>query len=108
MTSSRPQSWPALLAAGLTTLLWASAFVSIRSAGESYSPGALALGRLLTGSPLLLGLLALTRTGWPPRAAWPGIACAGVLSAAPRSWAPPQPRPDAPPSWAWCCAWWRP
>ncbi|MDX2687591.1 EamA family transporter, partial [Streptomyces scabiei] len=34
-----------LLAAGaatVTVVLWASAFVSIRSAGEAYSPGALA------------------------------------------------------------------
>ncbi|MDX3201421.1 EamA family transporter, partial [Streptomyces scabiei] len=41
-----------LLAAGaatVTVVLWASAFVSIRSAGEAYSPGALALGRLLAG-----------------------------------------------------------
>ncbi|MFE9253110.1 DMT family transporter [Streptomyces sp. NPDC007088] len=75
----RSSSRAALLAAAVTVVLWASAFVSIRSAGAAYSPGALALGRLLTGA-LVLGALALVRrTGWPPRAAWPGIAVSGVL-----------------------------
>jgi len=36
----------ALAAAGVTVLLWGSAFVGIRSAGRSFSPGALSLGRL--------------------------------------------------------------
>ncbi|MER6223945.1 DMT family transporter [Streptomyces sp900105755] len=66
-------------AAAVTVVLWASAFVSIRSAGGSYSPGALALGRLLSGS-LVLGLLCLVRReGLPPRSAWRGIAISGVL-----------------------------
>ncbi|NED98894.1 DMT family transporter [Phytoactinopolyspora halotolerans] len=68
-----------MLAAGVTVLLWASAFVSIRSAGSEYSPGALALGRLSAGS-VALGVILLVRGhGWPPRAAWPGIAACGVL-----------------------------
>ncbi|MFD3685913.1 DMT family transporter [Nocardiopsis sp. NPDC058631] len=80
MTSSHARRrWPAPAAAGVTVLLWASAFVSIRSAGEFYSPGALALGRLAAGSLVLVAVLLLTRTGWPPRAAWPGIAASGVL-----------------------------
>lgn len=71
--------WPAVLAASVTVVLWASAFVSIRSAGSAYSPGALALGRLLAGA-LVLGLVCLVRReGLPPRAAWPGIAVSGVL-----------------------------
>ncbi|NUW38080.1 DMT family transporter [Nonomuraea sp. SMC257] len=75
----RKSEWPALAAAGVTVVLWASAFVSIRSAGAAYSPGALALGRLLAGT-LVLGAIALVRrVGWPPRAAWPGIATSGVL-----------------------------
>lgn len=60
-------------------LLWASAFVSIRSAGEHYAPGALALGRLLAGSMVLLAILLIRKEGLPPRAAWPGIAGTGVL-----------------------------
>jgi drug/metabolite transporter (DMT)-like permease len=69
----------ALAAAGVTVVLWASAFVAIRSAGQHFSPGALALGRLLAGA-VVLGLIWLRRReGWPPRAAWPGIAVCGVL-----------------------------
>ncbi|MFF3502796.1 DMT family transporter [Streptomyces sp. NPDC003247] len=73
---------PELLAAGaatVTVVLWASAFVSVRSAGHVYSPGALALGRLLAGA-LTLGVICLVRReGWPPRAAWRGIGVSGVL-----------------------------
>ncbi|MGW4159282.1 DMT family transporter [Streptomyces sp. NPDC004788] len=69
----------ALAAAGVTVVLWASAFVAIRSAGAAYSPGALALGRLLAGA-LVLGLvLVIRREGLPPRAAWRGIALSGLL-----------------------------
>lgn len=41
-------------------VLWAGAFVGIRAAGRSFSPGALALGRLTIGS-VLLGALVTTR-----------------------------------------------
>ncbi|MQY16379.1 hypothetical protein SRB5_65780 [Streptomyces sp. RB5] len=69
----------AVAAASVTVVLWASAFVAIRDAGEHYGPGALALGRLLAGT-VALGLLVLVRReGLPPRAAWPGIAVSGVL-----------------------------
>ncbi|MBL0803964.1 EamA family transporter, partial [Streptomyces albidoflavus] len=49
-TPGRWARWAAPAAASVTVVLWASAFVSIRSAGEAYSPGALALGRLLAGA----------------------------------------------------------
>jgi len=66
-------------AAGVTVVLWASAFVTIRSGGQHFSPGALALGRLLAGT-MVLGLISLgRREGWPPRAAWPGIMASGLL-----------------------------
>ncbi|WP_246281550.1 DMT family transporter [Fodinicola acaciae] len=42
-----------LIAAGVTVLLWASAFVGIRGVGATYSPGALALGRLLIATAIL-------------------------------------------------------
>lgn len=67
------------VAAGVTVLLWASAFVAIRSAGEYFSPGALALGRLVAGSAVLVAFLLLRREGWPARAAWPGIVAIGLL-----------------------------
>ncbi|GAB3491247.1 DMT family transporter [Amycolatopsis cihanbeyliensis] len=81
VTSTRPDvvDRRSLAAATVTVLLWASAFVSIRSAGQEYSPGALALGRLLTGTVALGAILLLRREGLPPRAAWPGILGAGVL-----------------------------
>ncbi|GIH71899.1 DMT family transporter [Sphaerimonospora thailandensis] len=79
ISSRRRAARPAAAAAGVTVVLWASAFVSIRSAGAAYSPGALALGRLLAGT-LVLGVISLVRrTGWPARAAWPGIVISGVL-----------------------------
>ncbi|GLZ10503.1 membrane protein [Actinomadura sp. NBRC 104425] len=69
----------AVAAAAFTVVLWASAFVAIRSAGREFSPGALALGRLLAGSATLLLLCLVRREGPPPRAAWPGILVSGVL-----------------------------
>ena len=66
-------------AAAVTVVLWASAFVAIRSAGGHFSPGALALGRLLVASLALGVMWRISGDGWPPRAAWPGIAGSGVL-----------------------------
>jgi drug/metabolite transporter (DMT)-like permease len=81
-TASSPARRTDLLAAGaaaVTVVLWASAFVSIRSAGEVYSPGALALGRLLSGALTLGVILLVRREGLPPRDAWRGIAVSGLL-----------------------------
>ena len=50
----------ALVAGLLTVTLWGSAFVGIRAAGQSFSPGSLALGRLIVSS-LLLGAVAMVR-----------------------------------------------
>ena len=55
-----------LLAAGITMILWASAFIAIRSVGQHYSPGALALGRLAAGGAAL-GLVAVLRPRPIPR-----------------------------------------
>jgi len=57
MTNARP-----LAAALISVCLWAAAFVGIRAAGPSFSPGALALGRLSIGT-VLLGAL-LTTQAW--------------------------------------------
>ena len=73
------KSGMAVAAAAVTIVMWASAFVSIRSAGDAYSPGALALGRLGTAA-VLLGLFALIRrVGFPQRGAWRGIIISGLL-----------------------------
>ncbi|WP_030843581.1 DMT family transporter [Streptomyces sp. NRRL F-4474] len=73
---------PGVLTAGavtFTVFAWASAFVSIRSAGAAYSPGALALGRLLAASLVLGVLLLIRRQGLPPREALRGILVSGVV-----------------------------
>jgi drug/metabolite transporter (DMT)-like permease len=69
----------ALLAAVVTVVLWASAFVGIRAAGEDLSPGALSLGRLAVGSALLGIFVLLQRGRLPGRREWPGIVVCGVL-----------------------------
>jgi drug/metabolite transporter (DMT)-like permease len=69
----------ALVAAAITVVLWASAFVVIRDAGQFFSAGSLALGRLAIAAVALLATLVIRRQGWPPRAAWPGIVISGVL-----------------------------
>ncbi|MEV4280735.1 DMT family transporter [Actinoplanes xinjiangensis] len=76
--SVRP-SRAAIAAATITVVLWASAFVGIRAAAPHFSPGSLALGRLLAGAVTLVILLAISRQGLPPRPAWPGIIISGVV-----------------------------
>ncbi|MGN2636362.1 DMT family transporter [Nocardia takedensis] len=70
---------PAVLAAAVTVVLWASAFVFIRSAGADFSPGALALGRLLTAAVVLVALLVFSGEVLPPRETWRAVAISGVL-----------------------------
>lgn len=55
-----------LLATAVTMVLWASAFIVIRSVGDHYSPGPLALGRLAAGSAAL-SLVAVLRPRRIPR-----------------------------------------
>jgi drug/metabolite transporter (DMT)-like permease len=55
----------ALAAAGVTMLLWASAFIVIRAIGDHYSPGALALGRMLAGSVALSAVALVVRPTLP-------------------------------------------
>ncbi|MEU7599596.1 DMT family transporter [Streptomyces sp. NPDC040724] len=66
-------------AVSFTVFAWASAFVSIRSAGAAYSPGALALGRLIAASLVLGVLLLVRRQGLPPREARRGILVSGLV-----------------------------
>ncbi|MDQ6688728.1 MAG: DMT family transporter [Actinomycetota bacterium] len=55
-----------LLAALFTVVAWASAFVVIRSTGEHFTAGPMALGRLLVGSAVL-GAVAVARRVAVPR-----------------------------------------
>jgi drug/metabolite transporter (DMT)-like permease len=69
-------AWGAAL---VTVVLWASAFVGIRAAGEDLSPGALSLARLLVGSAALGALVLIRRERLPARRDLPAIALCGVL-----------------------------
>ena len=63
----------------VTVVLWASAFVGIRAAGEELSAGALSLGRLLTAAVALAVIVAIRRDALPPRADVPRLVLCGVL-----------------------------
>ena len=69
----------ALAAALVTVVLWASAFVGIRAAGEDLSAGPLALARLLLGSVALGLLVAVRREPWLPRSGFGLLVVCGVL-----------------------------
>ncbi|MDQ2967904.1 MAG: DMT family transporter, partial [Actinomycetota bacterium] len=69
----------ALVAALVTVVLWASAFVGIRSAGHFLSPEALALGRLLVSSAVLGSLALVRREPLPARGDLGRIAIYGLL-----------------------------
>ncbi len=68
-----------LAAALVTVVVWASAFVGIRAAGEDFTGGALSLGRLLIGSLVLGAFILARRERLPPRRDLPGLLICGVL-----------------------------
>lgn len=69
----------AAIAAAITVVLWASAFVGIRLVGHSFNPGALTLGRLLVGGVVLTVLVLLRRPALPRGRDLAFIAAYGVL-----------------------------
>ncbi|HKW73001.1 MAG TPA: DMT family transporter [Candidatus Dormibacteraeota bacterium] len=69
----------ALVAGLVTVTLWGSAFVGIRAAGVAFSPGSLALGRLIVSSLLLGGVALFRREPLPRRRDLGPIAAYGVL-----------------------------
>jgi drug/metabolite transporter (DMT)-like permease len=74
-----PRAWLPIAAAGVTVVLWSSAFVAVRFVGEEISPGPLALGRLLVGS-LVLGVVLLPRPRLrPSRGDWTLLLLCGSL-----------------------------
>lgn len=68
-----------MVAAFVTVTLWGSGFVGIRAAGQSLSPGSLALGRLVVSTAVLAGVAVVTRHRMPARRDLLGIALYGVL-----------------------------
>jgi len=69
----------AFLAALVSVVLWAAAFVGIRAAGHSFSPGPLALGRLALGTVLLGALVVSRPTVRPTRRELTLLVVAGLL-----------------------------
>lgn len=69
----------ALLAGLVTVTLWGSAFVGIRAAGAAFSPGSLALGRLLVSSAILGAVARVRRDPLPGRRDLLASAAFGVL-----------------------------
>lgn len=69
-------------AAAITVLLWASAFIVIRGAGEHFGPGGMALLRMLVGSAALsVVVLIRHRTrgvAWPSLRSLPAVVVWGV------------------------------
>lgn len=70
---------PAVAAAAVTLVLWASAFVGIRAAGDDFSPGALALGRLAVAAIVLGAVVLARREPFPELRDLPLIALCGLL-----------------------------
>jgi drug/metabolite transporter (DMT)-like permease len=69
----------AAVAAGITVVLWASAFVGIRSAGRAFGPGELSLARLLVAT-VALGVIGYARgERLPSRVPWRPLLVCGVL-----------------------------
>jgi drug/metabolite transporter (DMT)-like permease len=78
-TTTAGRDTPALLAGLTTVTLWGSAFVGIRAAGETLTPGSITLGRLLVAAAILTGVALFRRERLPDRAALFRIAVFGVL-----------------------------
>ncbi|ADB35913.1 protein of unknown function DUF6 transmembrane [Kribbella flavida DSM 17836] len=77
--TDRRQGLLAAAAAGVTVVLWASAFVAIRHVGHEFSAGALSLGRLVVGS-LMLGAVVVSRPRrWPEKRDWKLLLVCGLL-----------------------------
>jgi drug/metabolite transporter (DMT)-like permease len=76
---AREERLLAVWAALITVVVWASAFVGIRSAGRDLAPGALALGRLLVGSVTLGTFVLARRERLPKGRPLAGTVVCGVL-----------------------------
>jgi drug/metabolite transporter (DMT)-like permease len=78
-TVAVPTDAAARIAGLVTVTVWGSAFVGIRAAGETFSPGGLALGRLLVCGAVLGAVALVRREPLPHRRDLLAIAAFGVL-----------------------------
>jgi len=78
-TVGRSTDLPGLGAGLVTVTAWGSAFVAIRAVADDFSPGALALGRLLVACLVLTGIALWRREPLPGRRDLVAIAVFGVL-----------------------------
>jgi drug/metabolite transporter (DMT)-like permease len=78
-TTRSAVDWPAIGAAGLSIVLWASAFVGIRAVAPDLAPGSLALGRATVGAIALGIVVALRRPARPSRRMLLPIVVSGIL-----------------------------
>ena len=83
-TKSRAQGPLVLIAALVTVVLWASAFIGIRGAGPHFDPGALALLRMAVGAAVLTIIAVRHGIRLPARRHWLLVAV----------WGHPDPGPD--------------
>lgn len=80
LSPAAPRTQMAAQAAALVTvMLWGSAYVAIRAAGETVSPGALALGRALVSCMILSCIAFMHRSPLPARCDLIRIATYGIL-----------------------------
>ena len=73
------RNWKVLAATLVVLVLWASAFIAIRGIGDALSPGALAFGRQLVGTVVLVALAVWRRPPLPRGRGLLLVAVYGVL-----------------------------
>ncbi|MGP1664769.1 MAG: DMT family transporter [Rhodanobacter sp.] len=69
----------ALLAIAIALITWSSSYAAIAYALPDFSPGEIALARLLIGSVCFAALMWVRRVSLPQRRDWPQLALLGVL-----------------------------
>lgn len=78
-TTSSRAAWLPLLAAGVATLVWSSAFAAVAHGLRAFTPAELALLRFGLASLALAPAVALGLIRLPPRRDWPAVAVLGVI-----------------------------
>lgn len=68
-----------LLYVSIAMLTWSSAYAAIAYGLDGFTPGEVALGRLLLGSVCFVLWMRLRRLRWPPPSAWPALLGLGVI-----------------------------